>query len=428
MKNFHFSIAVVLTLLASTVSAQRPIPVNITTTPPGATVFVDTPESPSIGVTPLSRVRIPRGNHTLIFRLENHSEARLPINVRRWNESFTQELRALGVIAISAGTPEVTGAEVRVDGVPQGAVPVRMNVEPGRHLIQIGQEGFVTFSQWADVAGGQVMTLPVMMQREAPRTGSLLIAGDVSGAEIVIDGTPRGTTPAVVDGLAEGQHTVIVRPAAEGQVAFEQTVLVTAGERAVVHPTMRPAAPEGGSLRVLANAEGAIIRFDGEVIGQAPATRENIPPGDHIIEASADGFEPLQRPISIEGGRQQVISLELTAVQLAPGVIVVNSDVDNAVVTVDGEERGTAPVVIEDAQPGVHPIIVQAPGRATYRTTCTTAPGQDCRVAAELAEASAGRIAAHLFAGDPVEGACRLAASLTPLPATDEARPAAALT
>ncbi|MFT5355990.1 MAG: hypothetical protein ACI9KE_003212 [Polyangiales bacterium] len=387
MKTFRVLITLAVALVSLPAAAQRPIPVNITTTPAGATVYVDSAETPAIGVTPLSRVRIPRGNHTLIFRLENHSEAQLPVNIRRWNESFTQALASLGVITISAGAPEMTGAEVRIDGVAEGAIPVRLNVEPGRHLIQIGQEGYVTFSQWAEVAGGQIFALPVLMQREAPRTGSLLIAGDVSGAVITIDGTPRGTTPAVIDGLAEGQHTVSVAPVAEGQTPFEQTVLVTAGERAVVHPTMQPAPPAGGSLRILANAEGAVIRLDGEVLGNAPASREDIPPGDHIIEASAPGYDALQQPVTVEAGRQQVVSLAMVAVQLAPGVIVVNSDVDNATVTVDGTERGTTPVVIEDAQPGVHPIIVTAPGRATFRTTCNTAPGQDCRITAELASA-----------------------------------------
>lgn len=387
MKIFRILITLAVALVSLPAAAQRPIPVNITTTPAGATVFVDSADTPAIGVTPLRRVRIPRGNHTLIFRLENHSEAQLPVNIRRWNETFTQELASLGVITISAGNPDMTGAEVRIDGVAQGAIPVRVNVEPGRHLIQIGKEGYVTYSQWAEVAGGQIFALPVMMQREAPRTGSLLIAGDVSGAVITIDGTPRGTTPAVIDGLAEGQHTVSVAPVSEGQTPFEQTVLVTAGERAVVHPTMQPAPPAGGSLRILANAEGAVIRLDGEVLGNAPASREDIPPGDHIIEASAPGYEPLQQPVTVEAGRQQVVSLAMVAVQLAPGVIVVNSDVTGATVTVDGTERGSTPVVIEDAEPGVHPIIVTAPGRATFRTTCNTAPGQDCRIDAELASA-----------------------------------------
>ena len=388
MNLFRILITLAIALVSIPAAAQRgTVPVNIATTPAGATVYVDSVETPAIGVTPLSRVRIARGNHTLIFRLANHTDAQLPVNIRRWNESFTQELAALGVITISAGAPEMTGAEVRIDGVAEGVIPLRMNVEPGRHLIQIGQEGYVTYSQWAEVAGGQIFALPVLMQREAPRTGSLLIAGDVSGAAITIDGTPRGTTPAVIDGLAEGQHTVQIAPVAPGQVAFEQTVLITAGERAVVHPTMQPAPPAGGSLRILANAEGAVIRLDGEVLGNAPATRADIAPGDHIIEASAPGYEPLQQPVTIEAGRQQVVSLALVAVQRAAGVIVINSDVDNATVTVDGTERGTTPVVIEDAPPGVHPVIVTAPGRAPFRTTCTTAPGQDCRIMAELASA-----------------------------------------
>ncbi len=388
MMSFRIFAAAVILSVSLPAVAQRTIPVNVESTPAGATVFLDTAEGTALGTTPLRRVRIPVGSHTLIYRLENHAEARQQVTIRRWNESFRQELRALGVLSITAGSSEVEGAAVRIDGVPQGQVPVRLTVEPGRHLIQVGREGYVTFSQWAEVAGGQVLTLPVIMQREAPRTGSLLVAGDVSGAAITIDGTPRGTTPAVVDGLAEGQHTVVVEPTEAGQNRFEQTVLITAGERAVVHPTMRPAAPAGGTLRVLANAPGAVIRFDGDVLGEAPVTRENIPPGDHIVEATAEGFEPLQQPVQITAGQHSVVSLQLQAVQLAPGAIVVDADAGGAQVTVDGEPRGAVPVVIEDAQPGVHAVIVEAPGMTPFRTTCSTAPGQDCRINAELGAVS----------------------------------------
>ena len=45
-------------------SAQRTIPVSIESTPPGATVFFDSTEQ-RIGVTPLSNVRLPVGQHTL---------------------------------------------------------------------------------------------------------------------------------------------------------------------------------------------------------------------------------------------------------------------------------------------------------------------------------------------------------------------------
>ena len=40
-----------------------------------------------------------------------------------------------------------TAAAIRIDGVPVGNVPYSANVSPGRHMVQVGREGFVTFSQ-----------------------------------------------------------------------------------------------------------------------------------------------------------------------------------------------------------------------------------------------------------------------------------------
>ena len=384
-----FALLVSVSISGNVHAQAGTIPVNIQSTPAGATVFVDSPESASIGTTPISRVRIARGNHTLIFRLENHEEARLAVNIRRWNETFTQELRALGVISVTAGGADATGAEVRIDGVPAGTIPFRKTVEPGRHLIQVGREGFVTFTQWVEMSGGQVLQLPVTLQREAPQTGSLLVASDISGAEVIIDGTSRGTTPTVVDGLPAGAHRVEVRPPASeaGMRPYEETVTIAVGERSVMNATMRPAPPTGGSLRILANAPGAIIRLDGEVLGEAPATAENVTPGDHIIEATAEGFQPLQQPVSVEAGRQRVLALELQGVERAPGRVIVNVDVDGATVTVDNEDRGAPPVIVEGLPAGTHSVIVRAEGRAAFRTTCTTGPGENCTVNANLSAA-----------------------------------------
>lgn len=378
-----FAVFTAFAAFATSAEAQRAVPVNITSTPPGATVFFND-TSQRIGVTPISRARIPSGSHTLIFQLDGHNEARLPvqINSRSRNSTFTATLESFSTIAVNAGSSSANGAQVTIDGQPQGVIPVRVQVTPGRHQIRITKEGYVEFSNWVEVGGGEVLTLPVVLEEEAPDTGSLLVAGDVSGAEIYIDGTPRGTTPSVLEGIGAGPHNVEIR--SQGLENFSQTVTIVAGERAVLNFQMRPAAPDGGSVRILANADGAIIRFDGEVLGDSPATRENIPPGDHIIEASAPGYEDVQQPVTIEAGRQVVVSLEMTAVAQADGILVVNSDVEGATVIVDGEPRGNAPVVIEDIAAGEHAVIVEAPGRASFRTTCRTAPGEDCRINAEM--------------------------------------------
>ncbi len=372
---------------SSVASAQR---VDITSNPPGATVYVDDPNGTPIGTTPLSRVRLRRGSYTLHFRLANHADAQLPVTVQRWRESFSVNLQAQSVIVLNAANEGAQGAQVRIDGEPVGALPVRQTVEPGRHLVQVGREGYNTLSQWVEVEGAQVATLPVMLERAAPETGSILVAGDTTGAAIFVDGDPRGTAPTVLDNIPAGQHSVEIRPPTGQELQpVQQTVLVIAGERAVVNFTLQPTAPAGGTLRVLANVPAAVISIDGEAAGNSPAVREGLAPGDHIVEARADGYQPITRPVTIEAGREQVVSLELQEVQRAAGRIVINSDVDGATVTVDGEARGTPPVVIEDAPAGTHAIVVSAPGRRDFRQTCTTGPGVDCELTIDMDAAPA---------------------------------------
>ena len=207
-------VAVMFAMLAPAPSADAQagtIPVNIESTPPGATVFLDGPTGQNLGVTPLRRVRITRGSHTLVFRLARHRDATVSANIARRNETFRGVLDPLGEITLSAANDSATGATVRIDGQPVGAVPMQQMVEPGRHLIQIDREGYVTFTQWVQIAGAQQLALPVMLERQAPSTGSVLVAADISGAAIYIDGDPRGSTPTVIDNVTAGVHRVEVR-------------------------------------------------------------------------------------------------------------------------------------------------------------------------------------------------------------------------
>lgn len=376
---------VLLALSFAAPAAAQTIPVNIESTPPGATVYLDTEtDANRVGVTPMRNVRVPRGNHSLIFKLANHETLTQAVYFRRRRETFRVTLNAQAVIDIQAGNAAATGAAVRIDGQNVGTVPHRQTVQPGRHLVQVGKEGYVTFNQWTEATGGQVLTLPVILEQATPSTGSLLVAGDVSGAAVYIDGTPRGSTPTLIDGLTEGEHTVEVRANDPALQPFRQTIRIIAGERLTVNATLRPAPAQGGSLRILSNVRGAIISVDGEVVGEAPATAPNLPPGEHIVEARAQGYQPAQQPVTIEAGRQRVISITLEEDAGEPGRIVVNANVDGATVTVDGEERGSPPVVIENAPAGTHAIIVRANGYEEHRETCTVGADTNCEVTARL--------------------------------------------
>ncbi len=368
--------------VAAPAEAQRPIPVNIESTPPGATVHLDTDTGPVLGTTPLRNVRIPRGSHTLIFKLDNHEEARLSVNIRRRRETFRAVLNPLATVVISAGNAAANSAAVRIDGQPLGNIPFRQTVQPGRHLIQVGREGYVTFSQWVDLTGGQVFSLPVLLEPEAPTTGSLLVASDISGVPIYVDGEQQGTTPTVIENVAVGRRTIELRP--PGGEPRTEIVVIQAGQRATLNVELRAGPAAVGSLRVIANVPGAVISLDGEALGEAPVSKNDVSPGDHILEASANGFQDLQQPVTIESGRQQVVSLRLERDAREAGDIIVRTSVGSAVITIDGEERGNPPVVVDAPPAGTHAVVIVADGYEDFRTTCETSPGNNCEIEARM--------------------------------------------
>jgi len=287
------------------------------------------------------------------------------------------------VVVITAGNDATTGAAIRIDGEPSGNVPLRTTVTPGRHLVQVGKRGFATFSKWVTLTSAQVLTIPVVLQAQAPKTGSLLISADVTGLPVLIDGERRGGTPLVVDGLTEGEHVVEIESPGEGYQKFSQLVVIKANERTTVDAVIR-VAPDLGSLRVIASVPGAIISLDGADIGVAPAARAGLTAGEHVVMARATGYEPVEQTVTVIAGRERVVSLRFTTPSTDIARILVRASVSEANVTIDGVDYGNPPVTIEPAEFGTHSIVVRAPGFREVRRTCSVGPSRNCEVFAEL--------------------------------------------
>jgi hypothetical protein len=393
--------AVALALLAfsaSEASAQRGIPVNIESVPPGATVFLDSPDVAPLGTTPITAVRIPSGAHTLIFRMPNFEEARLQITVARRRETFRAVLRALGTIEVSAGNEGARGASVTIDGQPVGggtlgSLPIRVDsLPPGRHQIQATHDGFEHFEQWVEVQGGQTVRVTAMLERSAPTTGSILVAADVQGAPIFLDGVATGrATTTVLDDVPVGTHTVEIR-GGEGTTPFSQTVLVQQGQRAEVHATIHPVstAPTTGSIAVITDVPMAEVRINGTPLGAGVFSRDGLAAGSYIVQVMADGYETFETEITVTAGQTTSVRAHLVAHVGAPGPISITVPSGHgARVIVDGGEPHDAPYVVADAMAGTHTVIVRADGFEDVSFTCSNAPGtpdeQDCNRAVELA-------------------------------------------
>ena len=262
--------------------------VDIDTVPPGVQVFladIEGEESP-LGTTPLSAVRLPRGQHTLRFSKEGYKAlvetlevgkrpSRFVFKLERKTRPGTLEFRAL---------ERFHGAAIAIDGKVVGALPTTVPVPAGRHLAKITKEGYEPWERWFDVKEGEQLPVDVTLSALSAPMGSLLVTSNPSGAEVRVDGVGRGVAPTAIQGLAPGSHRVTLQ--LEGYAPYDKEVTISVGEQAVLEAVLESAKPTTGSIKVLANAEGASLRFDGEAVGKAPFTREGIAPGLHLIEAT----------------------------------------------------------------------------------------------------------------------------------------------
>jgi serine/threonine protein kinase len=117
-----------------------------------------------------------------------------------------------------------------------------------------------------------------------------------------------------------------------------------------------PSAPEMGTLVVQSNPPGVQVFVDGVDRGLTPA-RVSVTPGAHILELRGRGV-PRVIPFNAAAGAQVSHYLEFANTP-ETGQLRVESQPEGAKVTVDGVERGVAPLTVSDLMPGDHEVVLQ---------------------------------------------------------------------
>lgn len=163
----------------------------------------------------------------------------------------------------------------------------------------------------AAVAFGAVeiaRTRAARLQADAPQPGRLVVTTSPSGAEILIDGRPSGTSPLTVS-LDPGGHLLTVR--VEGR---ERSLPVTIKPGAEVSQYYEgpPAASRtaGGRVSVITDPPGARVAIDGVPRGTSPALIANVTPGEHRVTVTSDAGSG-ERLVLVEpnGSASMVFSL-----------------------------------------------------------------------------------------------------------------------
>jgi hypothetical protein len=133
-------------------------------------------------------------------------------------EKLIGKLRARpGAVTIVSDPPD---AAVTIDGTAYGVTPIEMPLSGAHHVVITGPSA--THEEDILVEFGEPKKIDVTL---AAKTGVLVVASNVPGAQVTIDGQPVGVTPLQLP-IAAGPHRVLV--AAEGWASYERPIEVPA--------------------------------------------------------------------------------------------------------------------------------------------------------------------------------------------------------
>jgi hypothetical protein len=180
------------------------------------------------------------GSHLLRLHKAGYDEYLAPVTIYAGQQTpvffaFSSQRPTVGSIEV-ASTP--AGCALYLDGnymgqTPSGGYFDLTSVLAGTHTILLRQTDFQDYSQTLSLKGGEVRTVDARLTPNGPSpvpdtTGEIVIASTPAGAELFLDNTFRGITPATLPDIPAGSHVVTVRQA--GYADASQTVTVTGGQ------------------------------------------------------------------------------------------------------------------------------------------------------------------------------------------------------
>jgi serine/threonine protein kinase len=291
---------------------------------------------------------------------------------RAYSGGAVPELGTLNVQSSPAGV------EVFVDGVSRGMTPARVSVAAGSHILELRGRGVPRVIPLQVPAGGQVSQY--LEFADTPTTGMLVVHSQPQGANVTVDGTPRGVAPITIEGLSSGDHDVVLQSAAG---TSRHTVKVLAGTTAsLVAPiiTTAPVAEGPVSGWISVKAPFVIeIHEDGRLIGTTETDRLMLASGRHSLEFvnSSLGYRQTQA-VQVLPGKVASVSVDLPQ-----GSVNLNA-APWAEVWIDGRRVGETPIGNLAVPIGPHEIVFRHPEFGEKKQAVSVTTGAPVRLSVSM--------------------------------------------
>lgn len=251
------------------------------------------------------------------------------------------------------------GAQVFLNGVARGVTPLTVTMPIGTYTLEL-QNGTSKRSLPLIIEAGAVVRQYVDLAPAAGDSGRIEVVSDPPGAQVSVDGSPRGVTPITLAAVEPGQHRVTI---SNGENTVNRTVNVSAGATASVVASLAPAGAAGGWISVEAPFDMDVLE-NGVVIGTTATQRLMLPAGRHEIELVSNAFGVrTTATVQVPAGKTVTVP-----VSVPKGTISINA-LPWADVWLDGQPLGTTPLGNMSVSVGNHEILWRHPQFGERRQT-----------------------------------------------------------
>ncbi|HUW85417.1 MAG TPA: PEGA domain-containing protein, partial [Methanoregula sp.] len=233
----------------------------------------------------------------------------------------------LATLSVTSNPP---GAAVFVDNVMRGVTPITLtDTVIGNHVITIRMEGYEEYTKNVVVESSSPVTIVAGLRKSVPEPtpqlpsafGSIAITSIPSGAAVSLDGSQRGTTPAIFHDIVPGSHEVTLSQ--KGYDDWTQAVSVGSGQTAAINANLvftKEPAYLTGLLAVTTDPPGAEVYIDGVFKGVSPITIPGLSDGEHTIVLTMQDYANTTSNLTITAGQTQKFATGLHKV-FKPSVI-----------------------------------------------------------------------------------------------------------
>lgn len=315
----------------------------------GAVVFID---DKKVGVTPFTTQRLESKLYKVQVAKEMYKTVEQVVEVKD-NETVTVQLDMNANFAEPTFTTDAE-SEIWINGEKKGKGRWSSRLPAGAYRLEAKRESHRTVSRSITLANGDNQIIAI--DPPTPIYGRLNISSlPVSGAEIVIDGQSRGTTPSIISNLLIGRREI--KLVKEGYAPTIDNVVIEEGkitEKSITLSSVRNITIEGDN--------GHDIYMDGQFLGTG-LFNGSVNMGEHNFELRKGRSTVYTQTVNISSSTHSPLRISKT------GSLILSLSPSNAYVTIAGSTYGNSKTHYIDK--GSHQVTISASGYESQRETVT---------------------------------------------------------